>query len=77
VRLISKKTLKEGGILLFATVLGGFLNYLFNIFIGRMLTPSEYSVVVSLFSVFVIISVPIGTIQTVVAKYTIFFAIPI
>ena len=69
-RLISKKTLKEGGILLFATVLGGFLNYLFNIFIGRMLTPSEYSVVVSLFSVFVIISVPIGTIQTVVAKYT-------
>ena len=75
--MISKKTLKEGSILLFATVLGGFLNYLFNIFIGRMLTPSEYSVVVSLFSVFVIISVPIGTIQTVVAKYTIFFAIPI
>lgn len=68
--MISKKTLKEGGIVLLATIIGGFLNYLFNIVVGRLLGPGEYGAVVSLFSVLVIISVPIATIQTVIAKYT-------
>ena len=68
--MISKKTLKEGGIVFSAAIIGGFLNYLFNIIVGRLLGPGEYGAVVSLFSVLVIISVPIATIQTVIAKYT-------
>ena len=68
--MIGKNTLKDGGILFIAAILGGFCNYLYNILIGRMLGPASYAEVTSLFSVLSIIAVPGGTIQTVITKFT-------
>lgn len=45
-------------------------NYLFHIFMSRSLGPVDYGIMVSLFSVFMIISVPAGVLQTVTTKYT-------
>src|SRR3989339_179687 len=67
--MIGKSTLKDGGILFIASILGGFSNYLYNIIIGRMLGPANYAEVTSLLSVIVIASVPSGTIQTVITKF--------
>ncbi len=60
--------LKHGGILFAASIIAGFLNYLFQVYVGRMLGPSDYSVYSSLVAVLYIISVPASTIQTSVAK---------
>ena len=68
--MISKNTLKDGGILFIASILGGVSNYLYNIIIGRMLGPANYSEVTSLMSVLLIAAVPSGTVQTVVTKFT-------
>lgn len=68
--MISKNTLKQAAILFFTSVFGGLANYFYNIYVGRMLGPSDYSIVVSLFSIIGIISMPISTVQTVVIKYT-------
>ncbi len=67
--MIGKNTLKEGGILFLASLIGGFSNYLYNIIIGRMLGPANYSEVTALFSILLIASVPSGTIQTVITKF--------
>lgn len=45
------------------------LGYLYHLFMGRNLDPSEYAIVASLLSVSIIISVPSGTIQMVVMRY--------
>ena len=68
--MIGKNILKEGGVLFIASLIGGFSNYLYNIIIGRMLGPENYSEVTALFSVIVIASVPSATIQTVITKFT-------
>jgi O-antigen/teichoic acid export membrane protein len=67
---LKKSTIKESGILFIASIIGGFSNYLYNIIIGRLLGPVNYAEVTSLFSVIVIASVPSGTIQTVITKFT-------
>ena len=45
-------------------------NYLFHIYMSRSLGPADYGTLASLFSLLMIISVPAGTLQTVVTKYT-------
>jgi len=62
-------TSAQGAVLLAATLSTGLFNYLFNMGMGRLLGPTDYSVISSLFSFFLIISITIGTVQTVVAKY--------
>lgn len=65
----AKTFFKEGSVLLIATFTGSFFNYLFNISMGRFLGPSDYSVMMSLLSLLMIVSVPVGAVQTIVAKY--------
>lgn len=57
-------------VLLMATLACGFFNYLFNMLMARVLQPANYSIMSSLFSLLVIISIPVATIQTVIAKYS-------
>lgn len=61
--------IRHGTIMLIATVLSGIFNYGFHIVMIRMLGPVEYGVLFSLSSLFMIVSLPAGTIQTVIAKY--------
>jgi O-antigen/teichoic acid export membrane protein len=53
-----------------ATSVANFSAYLLHVFMSRMLGPAEYAVFVSLLSVFMVVSVPVTPIQTVVARYT-------
>lgn len=56
-RLSRDDLLKHGGILAASTVAAGALNYGFQIGMGRVLTPTEYGVFGSLFSVFYLVNV--------------------
>jgi len=60
---------KQISIMLLASTLANVCNYLFHFFMGRFLGPSEYGILASLTSVFFIISIPTGTIQTTITKY--------
>ena len=60
--------LKHGSILFAASIIAGFLNYLFQLYVGRMLGPSDYGIYSSLVALLYIMSVPSSTIQTSVAK---------
>jgi len=44
--------------------------YLFHIFMARSLGPASYGEFGSLLAIFMILSVPVGTIQTVITKFT-------
>lgn len=43
-------------------------NYIFHLFLGRILGPKDYGVLASLLSISVILSIPMGTVQTVIIK---------
>ena len=60
--------LKHSSILFLASIIAGFLNYLFQLYVGRMLGPSDYGIYSSLVALLYIMSVPSSTIQTSVAK---------
>jgi len=60
--------LKHSTILFTASIIAGFLNYFFQVYVGRMLGPSDYGVYSSLVALLYIMSVPSSTIQTSVAK---------
>lgn len=68
-RLFDKLT-KQVGLLFISSMLANLSNYLFQIFMGRSLGPADYGILASLFSLFTILSVPAGVLQTVTAKYT-------
>ena len=60
--------LKHSSILFAASILTGLLNYLFQLYVGRRLGPSDYGIYSSLVALLYIMSVPSSTIQTSVAK---------
>lgn len=61
--------IKHGTIMFIATVLSGILNYAFHIVMVRMLGPADYGILFSLTSLFMIVSLPSNTIQTIISKY--------
>jgi len=52
-----------------ATSLVGVANYLFNLLMGRMLSPSSFGIVVSLNAIFLILTVCMGIIRLVMSQY--------
>ncbi|MDA1317290.1 MAG: oligosaccharide flippase family protein, partial [bacterium] len=59
----------QGGFLLTgANFFTGFLNYLFNIFIGRSLGPEGFGDITALFSYLVVLSIPLGIVNTVLIQ---------
>lgn len=70
IRLGSLSPLIKGSAVVMLGSLGGsFLNYLFHFLIGRFLTPAEYGVVMSLFSVFYILAAPKDILGTAATKF--------
>ncbi len=69
IRALSINLFVRGGFLLTgANFLTGFLNYLFNIFIGRSLGPEGLGEITALFSYLVVISIPLGIFNTVLIQ---------
>ena len=61
--------IKHGTILLVATVFTGLSNTLFNIAMGRMLSREDFGDYYGLVSLYMILVLPLGAVQTVTARY--------
>ncbi len=61
---------KHSIIMLSFTTLAAFFNYLYQLLMGRLLTPEEYGILFSLINIFYIFSVLSLTVQNTLAKYT-------
>ncbi|MGQ9628215.1 MAG: oligosaccharide flippase family protein [Anaerolineae bacterium] len=60
---------RQGGWMFLAVFVTGFLNYLANVAVGRLLGPADYSIYASLLSIFLMLTAATGIIQTVVTTY--------
>jgi len=60
--------IRQANIMFIAGIIGGLGNFLFQIFMNRGLNPEDFAAFSSLLALFVIVSVPGATIQTVIAK---------
>ena len=60
---------KHSSIMFSSIMIANIFAYLFHIFMARYLGPASYGELGSLLAIFMILSVPIGTIQTVITKH--------
>ncbi len=65
----SNSFIKDSSIILVATVVTNICFLFFHIYMSRILGPSNFGILASCLSICFILSLPINTIQTVVAKY--------
>lgn len=68
--LFNNRFLQASTIVFIGSVAANFLNYAFNLVMGRLLPPEIYGELVALFTLLVIVSVPGGTISMILSKYT-------
>jgi O-antigen/teichoic acid export membrane protein len=61
---------RSGGIFLVGSLLVAILNYLYHLFIGRMLGPEEYGVLGSLFAIVYLVTFAGATFNKVISKFT-------
>lgn len=66
----SDDLIKQGSLMFLAVTISNILSLLYQLYMVRNLSPINYGVLNSLFSVLMIVSVPSGTLQTVVTKFT-------
>ncbi len=69
-RLKGDEVARHGSMMAAFVLLGGFFNYLYQLSMGRMLAPAEYGTLISLLSLFLIISVFSQAIQASVSRFT-------
>ncbi|RLG00984.1 hypothetical protein DRN58_02700 [Thermococci archaeon] len=62
--------LKHGSIIFISIIVARFFGYIFQIYVARVLGPEDYGIFGSLFSLFLILTIPVGTIQTVISRFT-------
>lgn len=68
--ILSDKLVKAGSFLFLSSMITNGFNYIFQITMGRLLTPSEYGLMNSLLAMFMVIGIPLGTVLMVVSKQT-------
>ncbi len=61
--------IKQSSLIFIAVGIFNFLNLLYQIYMARNLSPVNYGTLNSLFSILMVISIPSGTLQTVITKY--------
>lgn len=72
----SDDLIKQGSLMFLAATISNIFSLLYQLYMVRNLSPINYGVLNSLFSVLMIVSVPSGTLQTVVTKFiSTFYAI--
>jgi O-antigen/teichoic acid export membrane protein len=59
---------RESWLLFFAITVANASNYVFHVVISRMLSPSDYGALGAVLAVLILLSVPLGAVQTTVAK---------
>ncbi len=62
--------LRDTVIMVIATAISNFFNYLYQLLMGRLLTPQQYGELFSLLSLFYIFSVVFATVNTSITKFT-------
>lgn len=60
---------RQATFIFIATTLTNIGAYLFHIYMGRHLSPTDYGILYALFALLMIVSVPAMTVQTVITKY--------
>lgn len=68
-RLWQDPLVKQGGAVFFSTVLVNIFNLIFWLYMVRKLSPENYGVLNSLFSLLMVFSMPVGILQTVMTRY--------
>jgi O-antigen/teichoic acid export membrane protein len=68
-KLDDQKLAKHSAIMVFSTLVASFFNYLYQLFMGRLLSPEDYGIFYSLLSLLYIITVGGGAIQTLITRY--------
>lgn len=64
------RRLVKGSTLLFASLMvGNALNVAYTFLMARLLSPAEYASLIALLSLFIVVGLPSGTIQTVVVRF--------
>lgn len=72
----SDDLIKQGSLMFLAVTIFNIFSLLYHLYMIRNLSPINYGVLNSLFSIFMIVSIPSGTLQTVVTKFiSTFYAI--
>ena len=66
---MSDSLFKHSSIMFSSILIANIFAYLYHIFIARYLGPASYGELGSLLAIFMILSVPVGTIQTVITKF--------
>jgi len=66
--LFTSKLAKASGLMFVSTVAGGALGYVFQVFMGRLLSIADYGLFVTLMALFSVIGVPLNTLSMVVAR---------
>jgi O-antigen/teichoic acid export membrane protein len=64
-----EKILNAGLIFLFFSAVGSIFNYLYHLFMGRMLGPEQYGILGSLFAIIYIVSFSTSTFNLVISKH--------
>ncbi len=67
-KVFSSRILMSSTLISAASVAGGFVNFLFNVAVGRMLGPEKYGVVYPLISVFMIVTLPATALMYVLSR---------
>ena len=68
--------IKQGSVMFLAVTISNIFNLLYQLYMVRNLSPINYGVLNSLFSILMIVSIPSGSLQTVVTKFiSTFYAI--
>lgn len=65
----SADLIRQGSLMFLALTVVNILSLLYQLYMVRNLSPTSYGVLNSLFSILVIVSIPSGTLQTVVTKF--------
>jgi len=66
----SDDLIKQGSLMFLAVTISNILSLLYQLYMVRNLSPINYGILNSLFSILMIVSVSSGTLQTVVTKFT-------
>jgi O-antigen/teichoic acid export membrane protein len=68
-RFLKSRLIIGSFIMTVGTVVGGVGNYLYHLLMGRMLGPADYGILVSLISLFYLLSIPVATLSLVIVKF--------
>jgi O-antigen/teichoic acid export membrane protein len=65
----SSSLIKQGSLMFFAVAIFNILNLLYQLYMVRFLSTIDYGILNSILSILVVVSIPSGTLQTVLTKY--------